>query len=231
MPSSNNSQHKIIALTNQKSPISESYIKLRTNIQLSAIDEPIQVIMCTSSNPGEGKSTTAVNLGAVFAQADQRVLIVDADLRKPTMHRFFMTSNRIGLTSVLTGQVELEDAVHRTEENYLHVLPSGPIPPNPSELLSSKRMERLLTELRGKYDIIIIDTPPILAVADAQIMSTLCDGVVLVLASGQVKRELAVKSKEALVIAKARILGVVLNKMDRKNAESYYYYYYGERAT
>lgn len=218
---------KLITQYNPKSPISEAYVKLRTNIELSAIDEPIQIIMMTSANPGEGKSTTTGNLATVYAQADKKVLVIDADLRKPTSHHYFKVSNRGGLTSVLTNQQTLAGAVKETSVNNLHVLTAGPIPPNPSELLSSKRFAGLLEELRQMFDIIIIDTPPILAVADAQIVSTLCDGVVLVLNAGQVKRDLAVKAKANLEHAKARILGVVLNNLERKAADAYYYYYYG----
>ncbi|HZG86160.1 CpsD/CapB family tyrosine-protein kinase [Paenibacillus sp.] len=224
----NNNQRKIITVSNPKSPISESYVRLRTNIELSAVDEPIQVIMVTSANPGEGKSTTAANLAVVYAQADKQVLLIDADLRKPTMHHHFMLSNRNGLTSVLTNQVSIGGAIRETSVPNLRALTSGPIPPNPSELLSSKRMESLIAELRSEFDIIIIDTPPTLAVADAQIISTRSDGAILVLNSGNVKRELALKAKQSLEHAKARILGVVLNNVDRKNADSYYYYYYGE---
>ena len=218
---------KLITQLNPKSPISESYVKLRTNIEFSAVDNPIQVIMVTSANPGDGKSTSASNLAVVYAQAEKRVLLIDADLRKPTMHHFFMVSNRGGLTNVLTKQMVLDAAIKDTAIEGLQVLPSGPTPPNPSELLSSRRMAELLKELRGRYDVIIVDTPPVLAVADAQIVSSLCDGTVLVMKAGGVKRELALKAKASLEHAKARILGVVLNKMNRKTADSYYYYYYG----
>lgn len=221
-------KRRIITLHNSKSPISESYVKLRTNIELSAVDGPIQTILFTSANPGEGKSTTVANLAVVFAQADKKVLIIDADLRKPTMHHFFSLSNRMGLTSVLTNRASLLDATNTTAIPSLKVLTSGPIPPNPSELLGSKRMEALLQELRQQFDVILIDTPPSLAVADAQIMAKLVDGAVIVLHSGKVKREDGLKVKSNLELAKARILGVVLNNLDRKNMDSYYYYYYGE---
>lgn len=229
MPPSIEPKRKLIVHANPKSPISESYVKLRTNIELSAVDEPIQVIMCTSANPGDGKSTTAANLAVAFAQADKQVLIVDADLRKPTLHHYFMTSNRGGLTNVLTNQSPLASVLRECAVPNLTVLTSGPVPPNPSELLSSKRMGALIGEWREQYDMIIIDTPPMLAVADAQILAARCDGTILVLNSGKVKRELAVRAKTGLEHAKARILGVVLNNMERKHADAYYYYYYGER--
>jgi len=222
------SERKIISLTNPKSPISEAYVKLRTNIELSAVDAPIQVIMVTSPSPGEGKSTTASNLAVVYTQVEKKVLLIDADLRKPTIHHFLMVSNRKGLTSLLTGQTSRHEAIVQTTVPLLDVLPSGPIPPNPSELLASKKMSAFMEEFRKEYDIIILDTPPMNAVADAQIISTLCDGTVLVIQSGNVKKDHALRAKEGLERAKTRILGVVLNNVERKQAEGYYYYYYGE---
>ncbi|TNJ66760.1 CpsD/CapB family tyrosine-protein kinase [Paenibacillus hemerocallicola] len=218
----------IITDVNPKSPISEAYRTLRTNIDFSAVDEQLQVIMLTSAGPGEGKSTTATNMAVTYAQSEKKVLIMDADLRKPTMHHTFSISNRRGLTNMLTGQASLDEVISESHIPNLHVMPSGPIPPNPSEMLSSKRLVALLDELRQKYDLIVIDTPPTLAVTDAQIIASRCDGVVLVLNSGEVKREMAMKAKANLDHVKARILGVVLNNIDRKNGEAYYYYYYGE---
>jgi capsular exopolysaccharide synthesis family protein len=219
----------IIMDINPKSPISEAYRTLRTNIEFSAIDEPIRVIMITSAGPGEGKSTTASNLAVAYAQSDKKVLLIDADLRKPTLHHTFVRTNRWGLTNIITGQTNISEVISRTDINNLDLLSSGPIPPNPSEILSSKRMSILLEELKLIYDIIIIDTPPALAVTDAQIVATKCDGVILVIDSGKVKREVAMKVKASLEHVKARILGAVLNNIDRKNGESYYYYYYGKK--
>jgi capsular exopolysaccharide synthesis family protein len=216
----------IITHDNPKSPISESYRTLRTNIQFSAIDEDLRSIMVTSAGPGEGKSTTITNLATVYAQSDKKVVLIDADLRKPTMHHTFSLSNRLGLTNVLSGQAKLDETIRHTEINNLHAITAGPVPPNPSEMLSSKKMMNVLEELKAKYDIVLIDTPPALAVTDAQIVATLTDGVLLVIDSGKVKREVAAKVKANLEHVKARILGVVLNNIDRKNAESYYYYYY-----
>lgn len=218
----------IITEVNPKSPISEAYRTLRTNIDFSAVDEQLQIIMMTSAGPGEGKSTTATNMAVTYAQADKKVLIIDADLRKPTMHHTFSISNRRGLTNVLTGQASLDEVITGSHIPNLSVMPSGPIPPNPSEMLSSKRLVALLDELRQQFDLIVVDTPPALAVTDAQIIASRCDGVVLVINSGEVKREMAMKAKANLEHVKARILGVVLNNIDRKNGEAYYYYYYGE---
>lgn len=224
-----NSKRPIITAINPKSPISEAYRTLRTNIDFSAIDEKLQVIMLTSAGPGEGKSTTVTNLAVAYAQADRKVLIIDADLRKPTMHHTFVKSNRIGLTTVLAGQVSPAGAIMETHIDHLHLLTSGPIPPNPSEILSSKRMGSLLEELRQSYDVLIIDTPPALAVTDAQVVAPRCDGVLMVIHAGKVTREAAVKVKQSLEHVKARLLGVVLNNVDRKSGEGYYYYYYGSK--
>ncbi len=218
----------LITEKNPKSPISEGYRMLRTNIEYSSIDQSMQVIMVTSSKPSEGKSTTCANMAVAFAQSNKRVLLIDADLRKPTQHRIFGTSNRFGLTTVLFQQKELRDVIQHTNTDNLSLISSGPTPPNPSELLSSKRMAGLLETIKGMYDIIIIDTPPILFVTDAQIVAAQSDGVVLVIDSGKVKKEVALKSKASLDHVKARLIGVVLNNVSRKKSDSYYYYY-GEK--
>jgi capsular exopolysaccharide synthesis family protein len=219
----------IITDINPKSPISEAYRTLRTNVDFSAIDEPLRVIMLTSAGPGEGKSTTAANLAVAYAQSDKKTLLIDADLRKPTLHHTFTRSNRWGLTNIIADQRKEKEVICETDINNLHILTSGPIPPNPSEILASRKMSVLLEELKFTYDMIIIDTPPALAVTDAQIVATKCDGVILVIDSGKVKREVAMKVKSNLEHVKARILGAVLNNIDRKNGESYYYYYYGKK--
>lgn len=219
----------IITDINPKSPISEAYRTLRTNIDFSSIDEELRVLMLTSAGPGEGKSTTTTNLAVAYAQADRKVLLIDADLRKPTMHQTFLKSNRLGLTNILTGRVNSNEAIVETHISNLDLLPSGPIPPNPSEILASKRMSALLEEMKQSYDIILIDTPPALAVTDAQIVATKCDGVILVIQAGSVKKEAAIRVKSSLEHVKARILGVVLNNVDRKQGEGYYYYYYGNK--
>lgn len=219
----------IITHINPKSPISEAYRTLRTNIEFSSVDREVKIIMMTSAGPGEGKSTSAANLATVYAQADKKVLLIDADLRKPTMHHTFVKTNRIGLTSILTSQVTWSEAVQQTDIPNLDLLTSGPIPPNPSEIVSSQRMHTLLGELRSHYDVILIDTPPALAVTDAQIIATQSDGVIFVIDSGKVKRDAALKVKQNLEHVKARILGVVLNNVNRQSRDSYYYYYYGTK--
>lgn len=215
----------LISLTNPKSPIAEQFRTIRTNIQFSSVDKELQTIIVTSSGPGEGKSTNTANLAVVFAQQGKRVLLIDADLRKPTVHYTFRTENHVGLSNVLTRQLTLEEAISTTAQEKLWVLSSGPIPPNPSELLGSKNMEVLLEQAKEEYDVIVIDTPPVLAVTDAQILANLADGVVLVVSSGKTERDSAKKAKELLESAQAKILGVVLN--NKKAEESHYYYYYG----
>ncbi|WP_373230148.1 CpsD/CapB family tyrosine-protein kinase [Cohnella sp.] len=215
----------LITEHNPKSPISEGYRILRTNIEFSSIDQTLQTIMVTSSKPSEGKSTTCANMAVAFAQANKRVLLIDADLRKPTQHHIFGKTNRYGLTTVLFNQKELQDIIQLTNTDNLSMISAGPTPPNPSELLSSKRMAALLTATREMYDVIIIDTPPILSVTDAQIVATQSDGVVLVLDSGKVKKEAALKAKASLEHVKAKLVGVVLNNINRKDSNSYYYYY------
>lgn len=218
-------RRKLITKLNPKSPISEQYRTIRTNIEFSSIDEKIRSIMVTSSGPGEGKSTTTANLAVVFAQQGKRVLLIDADLRKPTVHYTFGITNTFGLTNVLTRQMELKDAIKTTNEELLHVLPSGPIPPNPAELLSSRGMKEFFEEAKDAYDMIIFDTPPVLAVTDAQILSNQCDGTVLVISSGRTEIEAAAKTKELLEAANGKILGVVLNNKKMSKNNNYYYYY------
>jgi len=222
----NQRTNKLITLTNPKSPISEGYRTLRTNIQFVSIDKTIKTIMVTSTGPAEGKSTTIANLTVALVQADKKVLLIDADMRKPTLHHFFRLPNRIGLTNVIAGSVEIESAIQTPTLLNMHILTSGPIPPNPAELLGSKRMEVLIKELLSKYDYVLFDAPPVIAVTDAQILSQLVDGVLLVVNSGQTHREMAVKAKGLLENVNANVIGVVLNNKETKG-EGYYYYYYG----
>lgn len=217
----------LISMTTPKSPIAEQYRTIRTNIQFSSVDQDLQTIIVTSAGPGEGKSTTTANLAVVFAQQGKRVLLIDADLRKPTVHYTFRLENHIGLSNVLTRQSTLEEAMQVTSQDKLWVLSSGPIPPNPSELLGSKGMISLIELAKNEFDVIIFDSPPVLAVTDSQILANYTDGVVLVVSSGKTETDAAKRAKDLLVSAKAKILGVVLN--NKKQLESNYYYYYGEK--
>ncbi|MGD6870870.1 CpsD/CapB family tyrosine-protein kinase [Sutcliffiella horikoshii] len=222
--SSTTSRH-LIADKLPKSPISEQYRTIRTNIQFSSVDQNLRSIMITSSGPSEGKSTTANNMAVVFAQQGKKVLYIDADLRKPTAHYTFHQSNVTGLTTVLTRQSLLSETINTTRIENLDILTSGPIPPNPAELLSSKVLDDMLAAAYIQYDIVIFDTPPVLAVTDAQILANKCDGTLMVVASGATDKDSAQKAKELLQSAKAKLLGVVLN--GKKKSDGALYYYYG----
>jgi capsular exopolysaccharide synthesis family protein len=217
-------QRSLITHNNPKSPISEQYRTIRTNIQFASIDKELKTLMVTSSGAGEGKSTTVANLAVVMAQQGKRVLLIDGDLRKPTVHYTFKVSNIYGLTNVLTRQTKLQDAIVSTKIPNVDVLPSGPVPPNPSEIIDSKSMNHLIEEASAMYDYVLFDTPPIMAVTDAQLLAHRVDGVILVVSSGKTEIEGAVKAKELLNHANAKIIGTVLNAKEMRN-ENYYYYY------
>ncbi|MEL4027835.1 CpsD/CapB family tyrosine-protein kinase [Caldifermentibacillus hisashii] len=221
------SKRHLIAKKDPKSPITEQYRTIRTNIQYASVDQAIRSIVVTSTGPMEGKSTTTANLAVVFAQQGKKTLLIDADLRKPTAHYTFQLPNTFGLTSVLTKQVELMDAVYMTDVENLFVLTSGPIPPNPAELLASVSMEYLLKEAYNLYDFILFDTPPVLTVTDAQVLANLADGSILVTSSGTTDRDGAIKAKEILTSAQAKLLGAVLNNK-KADKDTHYYYYYAE---
>jgi len=215
----------LISHMRPKSSISEQYRTIRTNIQFSSVDQAIKSILVTSSVQAEGKSTTTANLAIVFSQQGKRVLLVDGDMRKPTVHYTFQLDNRIGLTNVLTKQMNAASAIQRSAVENLDILTSGPIPPNPAELLGSYAMEELLSELYRNYDLVIFDSPPVLPVTDAQILANQCDGVIMVVQSNQSDKESTLKAKELLMGAKGKLLGVVLNR--KAKGDSGYYYYYG----
>lgn len=221
----NNQMRHLIAKLNPKSPISEQYRTIRTNLQFSSVDKPLESIIVTSAGPGAGKSMTSANLAVVYAQQNKRVLLVDADLRKPTVHYTFRLANLTGLSNVLIGESTLEAATNRTDMENLDVLTCGPIPPNPSELLASKRMEDILRNANQLYDFIIFDTPPALIVTDARVLSNIVDGAVLVTRSGETNLEDASKVVEMFQDSKAKFLGAVLNGREKSN--STYYSYYG----
>lgn len=207
-----------------KSIGAEAFRTLRTNIQYSSFDKEIRSIVVTSSEPGEGKSTTAGNIALSFAQANKSTIMVDCDLRKPSLHRKFKISNMIGLSDILIGKEKIQDAVHEYNE-HLDILPSGKLPPNPSEMLGSRAMEKLLGELKEKYEVIILDTAPLQAVTDAQVLSTKADGTILVIRAEKTKKESVLQAKNLLEKVNANIIGTVLNGVE--NTRKKYYYYYG----
>lgn len=218
--------YSLITLEQTKSPISEAFRTLRTNVQFTSVDSDTKKIMLTSAGPGEGKSSTVANLAVSMAQAGKSVLIVDADLRNPTQHKLFGLDNRQGLSVALVQDQANLQFVKETAVPGVMVLTGGPIPPNPAELVGSRRMKRLIQEFSDQYDVILIDTPPVIAVTDAAILAQEVDGVILVLASGEVNKEYAQRAKELLDKVGAKILGAVLNKADMNSSEHYYYYYY-----
>ena len=221
-----NSQRRLIVHEQPKSPIAEAYRTLRTNIQYAKVDGELKVLLFTSAGPGEGKSTVAANSAVALAQAGQRVVLVDCDLRKPVQHHMFQL-NKKGLTNCLVGESPVLDLLQETEAPNLRVLTSGPIPPNPSELLGSSRMDAVLATLKDAADYIVIDCPPVIAVTDACILARKADGVFLVLDADQVRPEMAQKAKELLTNAQGNVLGAILNKAEVESEHSYYYYYYG----
>ena len=218
--------YSLITFEQTKSPISEAYRTLRTNVQFTSVDSEMKKIMVTSSGPREGKSHTIANLAVSISQAGKSVLVIDADMRNPTQHKLFELDNRVGLSMALVQDQGHQQYTRETAVPGVMVLTGGPIPPNPAELVGSQRMKRLIQEVSEQYDMVLIDTPPIIAVTDAAILAQEVDGVILVLAAGEVNKEYAQRAKEQLDKVGAKILGAVLNKADMKTSEYYYYYYY-----
>lgn len=218
-------KNNLISLLNPSSPVSEVYKTLRTNIQFSSFESKLQVFMVTSSVKGEGKTTTISNLAVAYAQEGKRVLLIDCDLRSPSVHEVFSQKNGAGLSSILAGQHSWQEIVRDTAADTLSLLTSGPIPPNPSELLGSKRMRDLLEELRSHFDIIFLDAPPVLAVTDSLVLSGLCDGVLLVVQAGKVDKELVKKTTASLTHVNARMIGTVLNRINRRESPAVFSYY------
>lgn len=209
-----------------RSIASESYRTLRTNLQYSSFDEEYKVIVVTSAEPGEGKSTTAGNLALSIAEGDKKVVLIDCDLRKPSLHKKFEISNTVGLSDVIVGKESISIVGHRYNNN-LTVLTSGKIPPNPSEMLGSKSMKALIDALKKVFDYVILDTPPVQAVTDAQILSTRADGTLLVIRAEKTKKDSVVNSINLLKKVNANIIGTILNGVDTKRNS--YYYYYGDK--
>jgi capsular exopolysaccharide synthesis family protein len=217
---------RLIVHEDAKSPIAEAYRTLRTNIQFSKTDGDLKTIMFTSSGPGEGKSTTIANTAVALAQAGKNIILLDCDLRKPVQHKIFHKRNR-GLTNILVEEVPVQNFIQDTEIDNLRILTSGSIPPNPSELLGSKKMQELLDYLKKQADYLIIDVPPVIAVTDACVLASKVDGIILVINSGSVRPEMAQKAKDLLIKANGHLLGVILNRVEIEAEHAYYYYYYG----
>jgi capsular exopolysaccharide synthesis family protein len=215
----------LITHRHPRSPVAEAFRTLRTNLGYTSLDKPLKCLLITSAGPEEGKSTVSANLAVVFAQAGSRVLVVDADLRKPAMHKVFGLANRRGLTNVLVEDLDPREVIQAAEVPGLSVLTSGPIPPNPAELLGSSRMQRLVPRLVEDFDLVVLDTPPVLAVTDAAVLAPLADGALLVARAGVTRADLLTQAREALERTGTRILGAVLNRL-RPDTDGYYYYHY-----
>jgi len=209
-----------------KSVAAECCRSIRTNILFMSPDRPLKTMVVTSPSPQEGKTTTAINLGVTMAEAGSRVLIVDTDMRRPRLHRSFGVPNQNGISTVIVGKAALEEAVKRTDVPNLDVLPCGPVPPNPSELLHTERFGVVLAECAKLYDRIILDSPPTSAVTDPAVLGNLADGVVLVIKAGETTRDAAMHARRQLATAKARLFGVVVNAIDFSNPAYGYEYYY-----
>lgn len=218
---------KLVVQMSPKSLVSEQFRTVRTNINFSTPDKDLNTILFTSPSPGEGKSTASANLAVLFAQDGKRVLLVDGDMRKPTVHYTFHLSNTLGLSNVLTRQETPEAVIRESEVSpNLHIMTSGPIPPNPAELLGSKTMDQFLAHITAQYEVVVFDAPPVLSVTDSQILANKCDGTVLVINTGETEKDNAVKAKELLDSSKANILGTIMNNF-KLGKDHYYYQYYG----
>lgn len=222
-----NGQRELITVANPKSPFAEGYRTLRTNIQFSSLDRPIEMLMITSASPGEGKSTSVANLAVAMAQSGKRTVLVDTDLRRPVLHQIFGLPNSVGVTTAVLQPPggDLSPLLQPTGVDNLSLLTSGPQPPNPSELLGSKRMAELVAELKHHADVLLFDSPPVLAVTDAAVMARLMDGVLLVVESAKTREDAARRAAQELSKVNANVLGVAVNRISYRLAGSHYYYY------
>lgn len=217
----------LITKNDPKAPASEAFREIRTNLHYMSVDKELKSIVITSPTLGDGKTVTAVNVAVAFAKSGKKVLVIDADLRKPKVHHYFGIANEKGLTNIIKGDIDDKEINSMTLRGIpnLFVIPSGPIPPNPAEILSSNKMQQLLDKLKGEYDTIIIDTPPVGQVTDAAILAGSTDGVVLVFACSQTRIDMAKRAKKALVSVNSNIIGTVLTKMDTGRGNYYNYEY------
>lgn len=220
--------YHLVTLLYPRSPIAEAYRTLRTNTEFAMVDAPARTLLVTSSVPGEGKTTTAANLAVAFAQAGRRTLLLDADLRKPGVHRLFDLPNAYGLSTLFRSeQSSLEQLVQGTEQEGLSVMTTGPLPPNPAELLRSQRFGAILARLREAFDLVLVDSPPLQAVTDAAILASVTDGTLFVIQAGRTRRGAAMRGREALARANARVFGAVMNRLSERVSNEYYYSSYG----
>ena len=229
----------LVTISQPRSPVSEAYRALRTNIQFASVDFPIQTLLITSISPSDGKTTVSTNLSVALAQGGRNVILIDGDLRKPQIHRRMGLPNRKGLTSLFVQpDVRLDGSVQKSEVNNLYIMTTGSLPPNPSELLASDKMDHILDQLKNHADIVVIDTPPVMAVTDAVVLAKRADGLLLVIKPGVTKLAAAQQTIAQLRRLNVNILGVVLNDIPTNRSRYAYYYhsngyysyqnYYGE---
>lgn len=230
---------QLVTIEQPRAPVAESFRSLRTNLQYASVDFPIHTLLVTSPSPSDGKTTVASNLGVVLAQSGRRIVLVDADLRRPRVHKVFDVPNRTGMSNIFVqSPISLDGSLQKTDTENLFIMPSGEMPPNPSELLGSGKMFEILALIREQTDVIIVDSPPVMAVTDSAVLAPRVDGVLLVVKPGVTKLAVAAQAVEQLSRVNANILGVVLNEVDfSKSRYSYYQYkgyyhsysaYYGE---
>jgi protein-tyrosine kinase len=216
----------LITLSNQTSPVVESYKMFRTNLNYTGIDKSQQVIMFTSSISEEGKTTSISNLAITYAQSGKKTLLIECDLRKARIHELFDLPKEPGLTTVLAGGGSMDEVIHTFDEiENLYVLTAGLLPPSPSEIVGSKKLYNLIKDVRKEYDVILIDTPPVLVVSDALALNKAVDGVVLIVAANETKKKALMNAKKSLDQVGANILGVLMTKVDLRKGKYYNYAY------
>lgn len=228
MKQKDNQKHQLITLHEPKSVISEKFRGIKSNLLFSSADETIKGIVVTAEKPSAGKSTIASNLAITYAQAGYKTLIIDGDMRKPTLHYIFNKMNNHGLSSTIINNIKLEDSIEETEIENLDILTSGPIPPNPSELIGSSNFNEIISTLKDRYNFIVLDTPPVNTVTDAQIYSKYITHSILVIDAEKNNRTEITKAKSLLDRVDSKILGVVLNRTPKDKSSSYYAYYGSE---
>jgi capsular exopolysaccharide synthesis family protein len=220
-----------LILRNPRSALAEAYRVIRTNLIFSAPDATGRTMVVSSVNPSEGKSTNVLNIAASLAHNDARVLVIDADLRRPTIHQHFNVPSTPGLSDLIVGKSTREEAIRATPLKGLDVLPCGYIPPNPAELLGSARMRELVEDLRQKYDWILVDAPPILAMADAPVIASMVDGLLLIVAAERTQRAAALRALDQISGVGGSLVGVLLNRVNLQRNSFYFGQYYGEYYT
>jgi capsular exopolysaccharide synthesis family protein len=217
----------LITESEPKSAAAEAYRTLRTNIQFAGVDQPCRTMVFTSAGPGEGKTTSVANFGVVVAESGARVCLIDSDLRRPALHKLFGLDNSLGLTDALVDNLPLSEVAQPTKTPSLSVVTSGALPPNPAELVGSKRMTNLL-QAESDFDLILCDSPPVISVSDGIALAAQCDGVVLVIRAGMLAHDAVRRAVEHIESVKGRILGVLLNSVNlRRDGYYNYYRYYG----